>query len=256
MLSRSLLGDATLEFAPGKSREMLRPGDRIEGGPSEDPLEIISRMESKTNQALDSFAATSEEWRKVGSTLNALTETHRGHLDQVIEEAAESLHSFTLTMRSLNKTIADPQSQENLRTTLAALPEMMEETRLTIQGIRKAVVKADAALGNLSEVTAPLAKRSGTIAARLDSSIASLETLLGELALFSRTINSENGSLKLLASDSQLYRNLDDSAASLQLILKNLEPMIRDMRVFSDKIARHPELLGVRGVIDPSSGVK
>src|SRR5690242_18299084 len=31
MLSRSLLGDATLEFAPGKSRELLKPGDRIEG---------------------------------------------------------------------------------------------------------------------------------------------------------------------------------------------------------------------------------
>src|SRR5579859_6136436 len=30
MISRSLLGDATLEFAPGKSRDLLRPGDKIE----------------------------------------------------------------------------------------------------------------------------------------------------------------------------------------------------------------------------------
>src|SRR5579872_1278473 len=158
MLSRSLLGDATLEFAPGKSREILKPGERIEGAPSEDPLEIISRMEAKTNQALESFAATSEEWRKVGKNLNDLADTHRGHLDQVIEEAAESLHQFTVTMRGVNKMIADPESQENWRTTLAALPRMVDETRETVQAIRSAVVKADAALGNLSDVTAPLAK--------------------------------------------------------------------------------------------------
>src|SRR5262249_15209384 len=65
-LTRSLLGDATLEFTPGKSREILRPGDRIEGAPSEDPLEIIARVEQKTTTTLESFAATSEEWRKVG----------------------------------------------------------------------------------------------------------------------------------------------------------------------------------------------
>ena len=199
MLSRSLLGDATLEFDPGKSREILRPGDRIEGGPSADPMEMIARMESKANQTLDSFAATSEEWGKVGKNLNDLADTHRGQLDQVIEETAESLHQFTITMRSLNKTVADPQAQENLRKTLAALPQMMEETQLAVQAFRSAAGKADVALGNLTEVTAPLAKRSNSIAIRLDHSIASLETLLGEMALFSKSINSENGSLSLFA---------------------------------------------------------
>ncbi|MEI4884151.1 hypothetical protein, partial [Klebsiella pneumoniae] len=87
--------------------------------------------------------ATSEEWRKVGKNLNDLASTQRGNLDQVIEQAAESLHQFTVTMRSVNRTVADPEAQENLRTTLAALPKMMEETRLTVQSIRAAVVKAD-----------------------------------------------------------------------------------------------------------------
>jgi len=256
MLTRSLLGDATLEFAPGKSREFLRPGERIEGAPSEDPLEIIARVETKANQTLESFAATSEEWRKVGNNLNALADTHRGNIDLVIEEAAESLHQFTITMKNANKTIADPVNQENLRMTLAAMPQMMEDARITIQSTRTAVEKTNIVLGNLSEVTAPLAKRSNAIATRLDNSISSLETLMKELALFSKSINNEDGSLKLLASDPQLYRNLDQSASSLALVLKNLEPMIKDLRVFSDKIARHPELLGARGVIDGSSGLK
>jgi phospholipid/cholesterol/gamma-HCH transport system substrate-binding protein len=192
----------------------------------------------------------------VGKNINELSDTHRGNVDQVIEEAAESLHQFTVTIRSLNKTVADPEAQENLRTTLAALPKMVDETRQTIQSVRSAVVKADAALGNLSEVTEPLAKRSHSIATRLDNSIASLETVMAEMAIFTRTINSENGSLSLLAKDPQLYRNLDQASSALALIMKNLGPMMEDLRIFSDKIARHPELLGVSGVIEPSTGIK
>ncbi len=253
MLSRSLLGDATLEFAPGKSRELLRPGDRLEGGPSADPMELIARMESKANETLESFAATSAEWGKVGKNLNNLADTHRGNLDQVIEEAAESLHQFTITMRSLNKTVADPEAQENLRTTLAALPQMMHDTQLAVQAFRSAAGKADVALGNLSDVTAPLAKRSNAIAIRLDHSMASLETLLAEMALFSKSMNSENGSLSLFAKDPRLYHETEQAAASLALMMKNLEPAIRDLRVFADKIARHPETIGVGGALKTSS---
>jgi phospholipid/cholesterol/gamma-HCH transport system substrate-binding protein len=192
----------------------------------------------------------------VGKNINALADTQRGNIDQVIEEAAESLHQFTVTMRSLNKTVADPDAQENLRTTLAALPKMVEDARQTIQAVRTAVVKADAALGNLSEVTEPLAKRSHSIATRLDHSIASLETVMTEMAVFSRTINAENGSLSLFVKDPQLYRNSVQATSEMALMMKNLGPLMEDLRIFSDKIARHPELLGVSGVIEPSSGIK
>jgi phospholipid/cholesterol/gamma-HCH transport system substrate-binding protein len=50
--------------------------------------------------------------------------------------------------------------------------------------------------------------------------------------------------------------NLDRSAQSAALLLHNLEPIIRDLRVFSDKVARHPELIGVSGVLRGSSGLK
>jgi len=256
MLTRSLLGDATLEFAPGVSREFLRPGDRVEGAPSIDPMEMIAHMERKTNETLESFAATSEEWRKVGKSINDLTTTNRGNIDQLIAEAAESLHHFTTTMRTVNKTISDPQAQENMRKTLAALPKMTEDAVETIQSIRLAVAKAETALGNISEMTTPLAKRSNSIAIRLDNSIASLESLLKELSLFSKAINGENGSLALLAKDPQLYQNLSQSAASLALIMRNIEPTVKDLRVFADKIARHPEKLGVGGTLHPDSGLK
>ncbi|HTI51453.1 MAG TPA: MlaD family protein [Planctomycetaceae bacterium] len=256
MLTRSLLGDATIEFSPGKSRELVRNGDRLEGSSSEDPMELVSRIESKMNETLESFAATSDEWRKVGSNVNGLMDTHRGQLDHVIEQAAESLHEFTIAMKSANQTLADPQNQENLRTTLAALPQMMEETRQTNAAIRTSVVKADASLSNLAEVTAPLAKKSQSIVTKLDRSVGNLELLLAEMNQFAGTLNRDEGTLKLLVSDPQLYRNLNESAATLQTIMKQLEPTIRDLRVFADKAARHPELLGAGGALKGSSGLK
>ncbi|MGQ0633549.1 MAG: MlaD family protein [Planctomycetaceae bacterium] len=256
MLSRSLLGDATIEFSPGTLREYFKPGDKLDGNSEGDPLELISRVEAKLNETLASFAATSDEWRKVGRNFNNLADTHRGSLDSVIEHAAESLHQFTLTMRSANQTLADPQNQQNLRSTLAALPEMMEDTRRTIAAVRQAVIKADASLGNLAEVTGPLAKRSQSIVTKLDSSVGNLEVLLVELNQFVRAVNHEQGSLNLLVSDPQLYRNLNDSAASLQVILRNLEPAMKDLRIFADKIARHPEKIGVGGALKGDSGLK
>jgi phospholipid/cholesterol/gamma-HCH transport system substrate-binding protein len=35
-----------------------------------------------------------------------------------------------------------------------------------------------------------------------------------------------------------------------------LRPIVNDARIFSDKIARHPEILGVRGAIKPEDGTK
>ena len=39
-------------------------------------------------------------------------------------------------------------------------------------------------------------------------------------------------------------------------ILPRLDRILSDVEVFADKIARHPESLGVSGAIRPSSGLK
>src|SRR4051812_29023542 len=99
-LTLTLLGDATIDFTPGKSTELLQAGDRIKGEPAADPMQIVNQLDRKLTATLDSFEATSREWQQVGRNLNGLVETNRGNLDQVIERTAVALDQFTQTMKN------------------------------------------------------------------------------------------------------------------------------------------------------------
>lgn len=255
-LSRSLLGDATIEFAPGYGKEFLKAGDRLDGFAAEDPVELVTRLSSDVKTTLDSFEATSTEWRQVGKNINALVDTHKENLDSVIVEAVESLRQFTAATRNANQILEDPTNQENLKRSLAAMPEMIEETQQTIRQIASAVERANQALGHISDATLPMAKKSSTIVNRLDNVFANLEVLSIELTQFSKGINREEGTLNLLLKDPQLYRTTEQTMSSLTTVMKNMELVMKDLRVFSDKIARHPELIGAGGALKGSSGLK
>jgi phospholipid/cholesterol/gamma-HCH transport system substrate-binding protein len=139
---------------------------------------------------------------------------------------------------------------------LAALPQLANETRQTISLARRTIESAQKNFDNLQGVTDPLAKSAGPIMAKLDRTLTNLDQLSGELATLSKLAAKEDGSLRKIIADPDLYRNLNRSTESLSILLNNLEPIVQDMRVFSDKVARHPELLGVSGAIRGSSGVK
>lgn len=262
-LVSSLLGDATIEFTPGKSPRFLEAGDKIQGETPKDPMQLVADLEQNMSRTLTTFNSTGQEWNQVARNLNSLMETNRGNLDQVIERTVVSLDEFTRTMNAARKTLnyadtilGDPQTQENMRKTMVALPEMINETRQVIQTVRSAVVKADQNLANLSGVTEPLAKRSTSIVTQLDNTVANLDAMSGQMRDFVEIAVKEDGSLQQLAKNPDLYRNLNNSAVSISLLLKNLGPILRDVRIFSDKIARHPELIGVSGALNPSTGIK
>jgi phospholipid/cholesterol/gamma-HCH transport system substrate-binding protein len=262
-LVSSLLGDSAIEFMPGKSAKSLKDGDTVEGESAIDPLNMVGRMEQNVSTVIDSFEKTSQEWQTVGHNLNQMLETNQGNLHEVVARAADALTQMTHTMKVVDETleatsklVADPRTQENLRRTLASLPYLTSETQKTLVVVRGAVQKMDDNLTNLEQLTGPLSKRGVTLATHLENTLSNMDLLTDQLAQFSKVLNSGDGSIRKLATDPDLYVNLDRSAQSAAILLRNLEPIIRDLRVFSDKVARHPELIGVSGVLRGSSGLK
>ena len=270
LVIRSILGDTAIDITPGREREVLKPGGKFDGQMAVDPLEMVQRMEGRAVEVLTALGETTREWQLVAKNVNGLMETNRGNLGQVVERAAESLHEFTATMKhandllaSANKIVGDPAAQQALHDTLVAMPKLVNETHRTIAETRNAVASSRQVLDsvnknlvNLTQITEPVGKRGELMVAKLDSSLTNLDQLLGELNRFAKLVNAKDGSLQKFASDPSLYDNLDRSSQSLAVLLRNVEPVLRDLREFSDKVARNPELLGVGGAVRPSTGLK
>lgn len=263
MIARSLLGETAIEFTRGSSKHLLEPGSEIQGQGTPDPMVAVQRLEARASEALQVLAETSQEWKEVASNVNSLMETNRGNFDVVVEQAAEALHQLTLTLQSTqkmvaaaNKIVGDPHTQNALKDTLTAMPDLVQETHETILVTRKTIDNINRNLVNLAQVTEPIGKRGELMVTKLDSSLGNLDQLLAELNHFAKLVNSQDGTLQKFAADPSLYDNLDRSSQSMAVLLKNLEPMIKDLREFSDKIARNPEILGVGGALRPSNGLK
>jgi phospholipid/cholesterol/gamma-HCH transport system substrate-binding protein len=276
-IARSLFGDSKIEFSAGKAQETIPPRSRLKGLAPTDPMQAVERLEHTVNTTLASFEATSREWQLVGKHLNELVQTNRGDLNDVIDRTAGALDNFNGAMQAATKTfadagqtlkiasgtlananalISDPQLQSDLRQTAAALPKIADETRQTIAAARSSIQQVNANLETIQQVTAPLSQQSDVIVRKLAGSLVQLESLLTELNHFSQAINARDGSLQKLSSDPQLYQNLNRSAAALSVLLDNLQPITRDLQIFTDKVARHPEILGVSGAMRGSSGLK
>jgi len=276
-VARSLFGDSKIEFSAGRSTQFIPPRSRLEGLAASDPLQVIERLEHTVNTTLTSFEATSREWQQVARNVNDLMTTNRGNLTDVVERAAVSLDTFHKTMNNASVTfeeagktlkvasstlsnanalLADPQLQENLRKTAAELPKLAEETKRTIASARASIEQVNANLDTIQKATLPIADQSDLIVRKLSGSLVQLESLLTELNHFSQAVNAKDGTLMKFATDPNLYRNLERSAAALTVLLENAHPVLNDVRIFADKVARHPEVLGLSGAMRGSTGLK
>ncbi len=130
------------------------------------------------------------------------------------------------------------------------------ETRGTLRSVNAVIRQVESTMGNINTATAPLAQHSQAMVTRLNQSLGNIEVMTGELAVISKLVNRNDGTVRKLLTDPSVYHNLNSTAASLAVLLENLKPVVSDLQVFSDKVARHPEILGVRGVVRGSSGIK
>jgi len=262
-ITRSLLGDGAIEITPGEKGQTIKNGDRIAGRNAADPTEIVARLEQRLSSTLGSFEKTGQEWGMLANNLNRVLEASGPDGVSTMQRSAMALEQFTRTMKSAEDTltaagtlIGDPRYQQQLQQTLTALPELLTETRGTLRSVNAVIRQVDSTMGNISTATAPLAQHSQSMVMRLNQSLSNIEVMTGELAVVSKLVNRNDGTVKKLLTDPSVYHNLNSTAASLSALLENLKPVISDLQVFSDKVARHPEILGVRGVVRGSSGIK
>jgi phospholipid/cholesterol/gamma-HCH transport system substrate-binding protein len=258
-IATTLLGDAEIQLVPGRivpPRQRIAPNEALQGAVSRDPFEAFATLEPKLGTALESLTEASESVAKLSANLDRLLLGEDDTFSKMVQKTEKALDAFSLAMDNINDVMGDANARANLKQTLNGLPEVMNDLRTTVQGIGTTVDTADRNLRNLEGLTRPLGERGEGMVAQVDKTIGRLDETLQQAVLFTRALNESEGTLGKLVRDPKVYDDLAQAAANVNNLTKELRPIVDDVRVFTDKIARHPEQLGVRGALDRRPGLK
>ena len=115
--------------------------------------------------------------------------------------------------------------------------------RLSVKQLTETLKRAEDVLADVQRMTKPFGEKSPVWFKSLDESSENLNRVLRDLRELIQVVARNDGTVQRLLSDPSLYNNLNDSALMTAKILPRLDRVMRDMEIFADKLARHPELL-------------
>jgi phospholipid/cholesterol/gamma-HCH transport system substrate-binding protein len=258
-IASTLLGDAEIQLVPGTirpPRQRLGKDEVLAGAVSRDPFEVFANLEPKLGTALESLTQASDSVSKLSANLDKLLLGEDDNFAKMVRKTEAALDAFSLAMDNINDVMGDPTARAKLKETINGLPEIIADLRTTVKGIGTTVDTADRNLRNLEGLTKPLGERGEGMVAQIDQTIGRLDEVLRQASMFTKALNESEGTLGKLVRDPQVYNDLAQAAGNVKNLTKELRPIVDDVRVFTDKIARHPEQLGVRGALDRRPGLK
>ncbi len=258
-VASTILGDAEIELVAGRivpPRQPVTSDEVLRGSVSKDPLSSFSALEPKVTASLESLTRASEAVAALSMNLEKTFLKDDIQLDRTVKKLDTALDTFTLAMNNVNDIVGDAQARKRLKDSINALPDVLVDLRESVGGISSTIEAADRNLQNLEGLSKPLGERGESMVQGIDRAINRLDTVLVQAATFTQALNESQGTLGKLVRDPQVYNDLAQAAGNVNRLTQDLRPIIDDVRVFTDKIARHPEQLGVRGALDRRPGLK
>jgi phospholipid/cholesterol/gamma-HCH transport system substrate-binding protein len=263
-------GDAVLEFVPAPkitNKELIPDGEYLTNGRVEsDPFEIIADLQDQLQPALRSIETAGNEVGKLANTMNTLLGSNDNQLGGIIQKTDLALDNFNKAMVSIDSLLGDELLRTQLRQSIDKLPGALDQARGTLadmqgtlQKFSLVAVRAEKNLANVEDFTAPLGQKGEAIVQNIVDSAASINELLANFAQLSQSLKNKEGTVGQLINNPELYDRLNRTLAEIELVVRKLEPIVNDVRVITDKVARDPGQMGVRGILDrrpPGTGQK
>lgn len=255
-IDRGVLGDAVLEVIDEnpdvQPDEYLSEGTVLDGTVRPDPLDIVAKLEGGLADALGSIATTSDRIGELTGRVNDLIGNNEEQVVRIVGKMETTIDRLSSAVASTDELLSDPVLKENLKRSIADLPEVLTDAREAIGGLKTALSGVDRNLANLEGFTRPLGERGGRLVTSLESSINKLDQVMTDVSGFSAGLNNNQGSLGMLMNNPDVYQQLNEAAMRINQITKQLEPILNDARIFSDKLARH----GLNGALQRDTGTK
>jgi len=177
------------------------------------------------------------------------------------DENMRAVTAILKNVREASDTL--PATAKNVRDASDHLPsiakntdEGLQDARATMKNFNESLGRADDVIRNLQKATKPLGERGDAIIRNLDMSLEKLNHTLSDVGELMRVVGQSDGTIKRLLTDPALFNKLDEALGSLNKAMPRVDRILQDMETFADKLARHPEALGIGGVVHPGSGLK
>jgi phospholipid/cholesterol/gamma-HCH transport system substrate-binding protein len=255
-------GDAILEFVPSTDASLsneIVPDEAYftNGGVETNPFEIITDMEGEIRSALDSVKTAGDEITTFARSMNSLMGTKDDRLARIVDKTELALENFNKAMSGMDAVTGDEELMGRLRESVDKLPEMFDQAQNTLNEVQntltkfnKVAARAESNLANLEDFTAPLGERGEEISQNLVESIRSVNELLANFAELSQALKNKDGTIGQLINNPELYDRLNRTMTQIETLVRRLEPIVNDVRVIADKVARDPAQFGVKGILD------
>ena len=221
------------------------------------PLRALVNVEGSISEAFASIKIAGNEVAELAKTVNLKLDGDDGRIVRLMDKTEKALDGLQQASQVLQKVLGDEQLTDQLRDSLRELPEFIQETRqtmatarTTLEGFQRVSSKAETNLDNLEQLTRPLGQRGEQLVANVEESTENLNRLLVQFTAFSEKLNSGEGTLGRLVRDDEVYLKIQSLLENAEDLSVRLKPIVEDVRIFTDKIARDPGQLGVRGALD------
>lgn len=243
----------------------------------DDPLAALANLEDDVRATLVSMQRAGAAMESAGSSVTELAGSVRGivsdnegNIRDIAAKTSNTLDQFQLTMNDIRSIVNDPELRAGLIRSLETLPRVLDEaeeaiaaTKTTMNQFERVGVAAEKAVEtagttfatldrtmvNVEKFTEPLGDRSEEIVAQVLTSLANLDNALAQVTTFGDLINNSDGTLRKLIEDDEIYYQVKRTIGNVESASVRIRPILDDVRVFTDKLARDPRELGVKGAL-------
>lgn len=253
-----------------------------------DPLESLARVEQTLLPLMSTVNSTLQRFDKIGESIQEVIGDGDGPIRDMVTSIKTTSDGVNNTVQDLRKVVNQfekAQIPDAIANALAEVPGLFKEaqttlaqTQRTLKGfeqfsasleglgkefegigetIRKAVDNANTAIENIAEITEPVSQNSEALVANAVSALENLDALSVDLKVFTTRLNNSRGTVAELVDNPQIaykvnqtLQNIQTASANVEILTQRLQPIVGDVRVFSDKIARNPgALIDLKGTI-------
>lgn len=216
---------------------------------------MTDENKKNVNDTLKNFKSASDQMAGV------LTDENRKNLDAVIKNLRTTSDTFDQTTKRMDALVTEARAQvrivgDRVESVGKNLEEMSKDGRVAVRRFNDALANADQMVADIRQVTKPLGERGPRIVKNLDEATTQFNVVLLQTGDMLRFLMESDGTFHRLVADPALYNSINSAAASLSKSVGRLDRIMQDVAVFADKIARHPELIGLSGAVQPSAGIK